>query len=161
MTQLGPDQLAHVSVSAPSNWTDQFYNNNNNNQQFTPQYPGQQYYLQPFPNNIYWQNHDAVTRQMASATITQAQNSMDSNTSDRQIAYNATHGDDVHQLFEIPVVTHQALLTRPGSSQVPMETGNPTELSQNKKNRPKRSSAAAAQATQVLKENDLELDTEV
>ena len=42
-----------------------------------------------------------------------------------------------------------------------METGNPTQQSQNKKNQPKPSSAATAQTTKVLKENDLELDTEV
>ena len=35
VTQLGPDQWAHVSVSAPSNSTNQYYNNNN--QQFAPQ----------------------------------------------------------------------------------------------------------------------------
>ena len=100
---------------------------------------------------MYWQNHGAMTRQMASATITQ--NSMGLNASDREIANNnATNGDDVHQLPEIPVVT-----------QVPRETENSTVLSQNKKNRPKRSSAVAAhaEATQVLEENDLEFDTEV
>ena len=80
VTQLELDQCAHVSASTPSNWTNQYYNNNNNNQQFTPQYSGQQHYLQPVPNNIYWQNHGAMTRQMASATITEAQNSMNSNT---------------------------------------------------------------------------------